>query len=81
MALTKSFRHRIISGIESKGMEKFYLIAVFLDTPLNIAMDRNSKREKKVLETTIRNLDAFLEAPSEDEGFKEIIRIMPELKK
>ncbi len=79
MALTKSFRRRIISGIESIGMAKFYLIAVFLDTPLNIALDRNSKREKKVLETTIRNLAAFLEAPSEDEGFQEIIRIIPEL--
>ena len=77
MALTKSFRRRIISGVESMSKIQFYLTAIFLDTPLNVAFERNSKREKKVLESTIKSLYAFLESPSEEEGFREIIKIVP----
>ena len=77
MALTKFFRNKIISTIKAQCKIEFDLIAIFFDTPIDLAIERNSKREKYVNESTIRMLQTYLEKPLKEEGFKEVIYIKP----
>lgn len=75
MALNAKFRSLLIRRIFGESRINVDIIAVFLDTPLEVAIERNREREKVVKETTIRSLSKFLEPPSRDEGFDLIIRV------
>ena len=79
MALNTKFRsfliHRILEG-KKCNVE---IIAVFMDTPLEISIKRNREREKVVNESTIKMLSKFLEPPSREEGFNRIIQIYPRI--
>jgi predicted kinase len=75
MALTKDFRKSIVMRVEEKTDINFNKIAIFLDTPLKIAIRRNFSRDKTVKEDTIVRLSNNLEEPTEEEGFKRVIRV------
>lgn len=77
MALTRDFRHSIMRHIEGRCARTVRWIAVFLDTPLEIALERNKNRDKRVLENVIREMEKHLQAPDKDEGFFDIIVISP----
>ena len=49
--------------------------AVFFDTPLEICLERNRERERKVPETVLRMMAAKLQPPSTDEGFSTVVVI------
>ena len=76
MALNASFRSHLIHRIFDAGRGSIEIIAVFLDTPLETAIERNNKREKVVKEATIRKLSEFMQPPSRYEGFDIIIRVL-----
>lgn len=75
MALNARFRSRLIQRIFGVDRNNIQIIAVFMDTPLELAMERNGKREKVVKKDTIIKLSKFLEPPSKDEGFDVIIHV------
>ena len=76
MALNASFRSHLIHRILDAGKSNIKIIAVFLDTPIETAIERNNKREKVVREATIRKLSEFMQPPSNCEGFDTIIRVL-----
>lgn len=75
IALTKVFRGNIIKQLKNAIHNSFDVVAVFVDTPLDVALDRNRKRDKFVEESVIRELANVLEPPELAEGFKEIMRL------
>lgn len=77
MALSAKFRSFLIHRIFEDKERNVEIIAVFMDTPLEISIKRNREREKVVNESTIRMLSKFLEPPSREEGFNRIIQICP----
>lgn len=50
-------------------------IAVFVNTPLNVCLARNAKRDRKVPNNIIYGMAKKMVAPSVDEGFSKIIQI------
>lgn len=75
MALTKEFRRRINSELERLTGRTFRKIAIFLDTPLEVAISRNNGRSKRVLPETINELSSFLEPPEISGEFDDVITI------
>ena len=74
MALSINFRSLLIHRIFGENKSKVNIIAVFLDTPFEVALKRNKEREKVVNEDTIIRLLKYLEPPTKEEGFYLIIR-------
>lgn len=74
MALSVNFRSLLIHRIVGENRSKVNIIAVFLNTPLEVSLKRNKEREKVVNEDTIIRLLKYLEPPTKDEGFDLIIR-------
>ncbi len=56
-----------------EGTEK---IAVFLDIPYSVCVERNAKRERKVPEEAIAKMFRNLEPPEESEGWNKVIYIV-----
>ena len=77
MALTRDFRRSMMRRIEGSCARTVRWIAVFLDTPLEIALERNRSRDKRVLANVIREMEKHLQTPDKDEGFFDIIVISP----
>lgn len=50
-------------------------IAVFVDTPLEVCIARNARRDRVVPEMVIRGMAAKLTPPTMDEGFSQILQI------
>ena len=75
MALTKIFRKGVVSKIEDLVEQDLTKVAIFLDTPLSVAILRNNNRYKIVNEETIRRMIGYLEPPTYNEGFEQIIKI------
>lgn len=75
MALTKEFRKRIISDLECVTRTTFRKVAIFLDTPLEVALHRNNERSKRVLQATIMELSLVLEPPEAPEEFDGVITV------
>lgn len=65
------------SIIKIANQHNIECIAVMFRTPLSVCLERNSKRtpDTKVDEQAIKNVFAALEAPSLDEGFRNIILV------
>lgn len=55
-------------------------IAVWLDTPFQVALERNSTRPpgEQVTEATMVHVFEQLQPPSLEEGFVDVMRIQPE---
>ena len=49
--------------------------ALWFETPLEVCLKRNSKRERRVPEEVMRAMDAQFEPPSHEEGFAHIERL------
>lgn len=60
-----------------KDFEGYYdkAMAVYINTPLSTALDRNSKRERKVSKKVIKRMYKNLQPPHKSEGFDEIMEI------
>ena len=48
-------------------------VAIFADTPMEVALARNRRRRRKVPEDVIERFYRLLEPPSIDEGFEEVV--------
>lgn len=48
-------------------------VAVFTDTPMEVALARNRRRRRKVPEEVVERFYRLLEPPSADEGFDEVV--------
>lgn len=70
--LVASDRHRLLKTIKNSGAE-IETILVFHDVPLEVAIERNSKRSRVVPEYRIREMYAEMRLPTESEGFDKII--------
>jgi predicted kinase len=46
--------------------------AVFFDVPLDVCLERNSKRDRSVSEDIMRKMGEKLKPPAFDEGFSKI---------
>lgn len=77
MALTRQFRQRIFNELERRTGISFRKVAIFLDTPPEVAAHRNLSRSKQVAVETILRLSSFLEPPEAGKEFDEVIRITP----
>ena len=49
--------------------------AVWIDTPIDVCLERNRRRDRKVPEDVLRMLVSRLEPPSKAEGFTRVVRI------
>ncbi len=49
--------------------------AVFFDVPLEVCLERNSKRERQVAEEVMRTMSQRLKAPTFKEGFSKIVMV------
>ena len=67
--LTPHERHSWIKLAKDFGYE---VQAVYFDVPVEVCLDRNQKRERKVEEEILRRMAAKLKAPTFDEGFTKI---------
>lgn len=61
-----------------KRIPKHYVrVAVFINTPLEVAIERNAKRSRTIPEGVIRTMASQLVPPSLEEGFNHIIEFDP----
>ena len=70
--LTRRERRPYIKIALSYGCE---VEAVFFDTPLEVCIERNHERERKVPEEVLRMMAAKLQRPSLEEGFTDVLVI------
>jgi len=49
--------------------------AIFFDTPLEVCLDRNSRRERVVPAAAVRDMARRMEPPSIEEGFARVITL------
>lgn len=61
------------SDLFTKYGDKCDLIAVYFDTPLEVAKERNHNRSRVVPDFVIERMAKRLVAPKKEEGWKEII--------
>ena len=75
-AALPGIRHRqpILELARRYGAE---VIAVWIDTPIDVALARNALRaaDKRVPEASIRSVAALFEPPSVEEGFCKVLRL------
>lgn len=69
--LTKKKRAAIMGKIPDHYMK----VAVYIDVPLDIALERNASRERQLNHSIIENMAKTIEFPSFDEGFDRIATI------
>jgi predicted kinase len=50
-------------------------VAIYVDTPLAVAQERNGRRRVPVPRAVVENFDGRLEPPTTAEGFDEVIRV------
>jgi predicted kinase len=62
-------RKPFVNAAKQRGCR---LEAIFFDVPLDVCLDRNRARERKVPEDVMRRMAAGLEPPTPEEGFKRI---------
>ena len=67
--LTPQERHSWIKLAKDFGYD---VQAVYFDVPVEVCLERNQKRERKVEEDVMRRMAAKLKAPAFDEGFTKI---------
>jgi predicted kinase len=67
--LTVWAREQILDEID----DSYRKIAIFLDVPVSVALERLKNRERKVPEDRIRAMYAMMEEPSTCEGFDEVV--------
>lgn len=67
--LTKKTREGIVKKFRETADE---IVCIFVDTPLEKCIKRNSLRSRKVPEDVIRSMSAKLERPMLEEGFDRI---------
>lgn len=53
------------------------IMAVWVDTPIEVAIKRNANRDRKVPYSVIRRMNNQLEIPNLDEGFSTIVKLTP----
>ena len=58
-----------------KNAPSAYHVAVYLKTPLEVCKERNAKRERVVPNEVIERMAVYLNPPTIEEGFKEIIEL------
>lgn len=66
--LTKKVREERLSKIPAH----YKKIAVVIDAPINVCLERNQKRDRSIPEHIIKSMYMTFELPSLDEGFDEI---------
>ena len=71
--LNKAERSRVLENF--KDIDNVERVAVFVNTPLDECLLRNSRRSRVVPESVIRDFHSRLEKPSIDEGFSSIIEV------
>lgn len=69
--LTAASRARLINSL---NIGKNHVIVIFVDTPINICIERNEARKglKKVPIEVIQRMRNSLEIPNDDEGYAEV---------
>lgn len=67
--ITSEKRRSILAKIPSD----YKKVALYLDTPLEVAIERNAKRERNIPEGVIRDMHSRLEPPTTEEGFDSVI--------
>ena len=75
MALTNDLRKRHIQRVSRLTGFRPRCVAVFLDTPLNIALARNRARSEAVAENIVRESAVHLQPPSKAEGLDDILDV------
>lgn len=68
---TRRTRRNILERFEATH------VCVFMNTPVGECLRRNSERERKVPAEVILRMSRRLNAPTEEEGFSQIIEITP----
>ena len=70
----RAHRERIVALARESGVPA---VAVWLNTPLEQALARNSARppDKQVPEFAVRNVFSMLERPTQQEGFVQVIEV------
>ena len=53
------------------------IIAVYFNTPLEVCLERNAKRERKVPEDVIRRMHDRIQEPTTEEGFSLTYKVYP----
>ena len=51
--------------------------ALFFDVPVEVCIQRNQQRARRVPEQAIRNMAQSMQPPAEQEGFARVIRLHP----
>lgn len=70
--LHKAKRKELLTYFAAKT-QRFGWTAIWFDCALDVALDRNSKRARKVPEHVIERMHGMLEVPGQDEGYETII--------
>jgi predicted kinase len=78
MALTTEWRQRILRVADEASRTPLEKIAIFLDTPVDLALSRNQNREKHVPDDAIREMKGHVLPPSREEGFSNIVAVRPD---
>jgi predicted kinase len=78
MALTNEWRQRILRVADEASRTPLEKIAIFLDTPVDLALLRNQNREKKVPDDSVREMHGHVRPPSKEEGFSNIVTVRPD---
>lgn len=73
---TVSYRKETVQKLHSKAT----VIACYMDTPLNVCLQRNRMRERVVPDQVLYRMARYLKVPSKEEGFDEIRVFKPENK-
>ena len=77
MALTKEWRQRILKVADAASKAPLQKVAIFLDTPVSVALSRNQNREKQLPGDAIREMKGHVRPPSKGEGFSKIVTVRP----
>ena len=78
MALTTEWRQRILKVADGASQAPLEKVAVFLDTPVDLALSRNQNRRKHVPAEAVREMRCHVRPPSRKEGFSKIVTVRPE---
>lgn len=69
---TKEKRRMILNAVKDIECKK---VLVLMETPLDVCLERNAGRKRRLPDVVLHSCAARFEEPSLDEGFDEIIRI------
>lgn len=72
---TKEKRRMILNAVKDIECKK---VLVLMETPLDVCLERNAGRKRRLPDVVLHSCAARFEEPSLDEGFDEIVRILPE---